>query len=125
MSNLNKNYLYSKDNCWIKLNNNIAEIGVIENFTKQADEFIFLGLPKLNSNIEKGKSLIAFESAKWTGEVSSPLSGKIIELNDLAFNNPKVINQSPYNVWLVKIKFDNKDELDDLMKYEEASKLYD
>ena len=122
--NFPKGLFYSKDYLWIETKKDEAVIGIIELAAKKAKEFAFINLPKKGDKIKIGNKLIDLEAVKWTGNLKSPVSGEVIEINSNAYNEPSIINSKPYNAWLVKIKIINKDELKNLLSYEEAIKYY-
>jgi glycine cleavage system H protein len=63
------------------------------------------------------------EAIKWSGHLSSPLSGEIIEVNKPLFDDPSIINKDPYEKgWIVKLKISDKNELKDLMKFDDVEK---
>jgi len=113
-NNLPKGYLTDSKNLWIDVKKDVASIGVLETSAKSVKEFVFIQLPKKNINVKKGEELISLEAVKWSGHLTSPLSGKIIEVNDELFDEPSKINEEPYENWIVKIKLTNKEELKDL-----------
>ncbi|MDD4353862.1 MAG: glycine cleavage system protein H [Candidatus Nanoarchaeia archaeon] len=119
-----KNLLYSKDYLWVELKKDEAIIGIIELACKKSKEFAFINLPKKGDKIKIGDKLIDLEAVKWTGNLKSPVTGEVIEINSNAYNEPVIINSKPYNIWLVKIKISNKDELKNLLSYEDAIKYY-
>lgn len=81
-------------------------------------------LPKNGDKIKLGDKLIDLEAVKWTGNLKSPVSGEVFEINKEADDEPAIINSKPYETWLVKIKISNKIELKNLLSYEEAIKYY-
>lgn len=112
--NLPDDLLYNKDSSWVKVENNIVTIGVIEPIAKILKEFVFIKLPE-KTKITKGEIYVSLETLKWSGHLTSPVSGQIVEVNDL-YDNPSIINKDPYNSWIAKIKIDNSKDLDSLFK---------
>lgn len=111
-NNVPKGYLTDSKNLWIKQEGEIVSLGVLENAAKSVKEFVFIQLPKNNIEIKKGDELVSLEAVKWSGHLTSPVSGKIIEVNESLFDEPSKINEKPYEAWIVKIKFSNKKELE-------------
>ena len=116
--------LYNKDNSWIKIEGDIATVGIIEVAAKKVKEFIFIKLPEKGKTIKKGEIYISLEAVKWSGHLESPVSGKIVEVNEKLFDEPSKINKDPYGSWIMKVKLSKKEELKELMNNKEAKKYY-
>ena len=119
--NFPKNLKYNDDYSWIKLENGVALIGVIEMAAKKVEEFVFVMLPELNSKLKKGETYVTLEAVKWSGQLKSPVSGKVIEVNDVLFDQPAKINQDPYGSWIVKVEIESSDQL---LSHLEAIEFY-
>jgi glycine cleavage system H protein len=119
------NLKYNQDYSWIKIKQNIAVIGIIENAAKKIDEFIFINLPQKGKKIKQNDNYVSLEAIKWSGHLSSPVSGEIIEVNDSLFNEPSKINKTPFESWIIKVKLNNKDEIENLMDSKQAKKYYE
>ena len=114
---LPNNLLYNKDYSWIKIENDIATLGIIKPATDKISEFVFVKLPEKGENIKAGDTYVSLEAVKWTGHLSSPLSGEIIAVNEEVFDEPSIINEDPYKKgWIVKLKLKNPKEKDSLLK---------
>lgn len=116
--------LYNRDNSWIKIEGDIATVGIIEVAAKKVKEFIFIKLPEKGKTIKKGDIYISLEAVKWSGHLESPVSGKIVEVNEKLFDEPSKINKDPYGSWIMKVKLSKKEELKELMNNKEAKKYY-
>jgi glycine cleavage system H protein len=82
---------------------------------------VFIQLPEKNKKIKKGETYCSLEAIKWSGHLSSPLSGEIIEVNKPLFDDPSIINKDPYEKgWIVKLKISNKNELENLIRASEV-----
>ena len=100
-------YLYDKGYSWVKVNGNIAEVGIAKPFVMSAKEFLFIELPK-KGHIKKGQPYVSLESIKWTGHIESPVEGEIIEVNDALFDEPSLLNREPYKQWIMKVRLDSR-----------------
>jgi glycine cleavage system H protein len=79
-------------------------------------EFVFVDLPERGQKIKKGDTYASLEAVKWSGHLSSPLSGEVTDVNDKAFDEPGIINQDPYGQgWLVKIRLSDPEEKKELL----------
>jgi glycine cleavage system H protein len=124
MYNFPKELKYNKDNSWIKIDKDVAIIGINEAASKKVVEFVYINLPEKNKEIKKNDVYVSLESIKWSGHLKSPVSGKIIDVNDKLFLNPSLINKDPYKNWIVKIKMKDENELKELIDYKEIIKEY-
>ncbi len=111
---------YTKEHEWIKLDGNIATIGITKHAADALGELVYVELPESGEDTEKGDAVIVVESSKSASDVYSPVSGEIIEINDSLESNPENVNDSPYNDgWLVKIKISDASQLDEYMSEDE------
>ncbi len=124
MTKLPKELFYNKDNTWVKADKDIAVLGVVGPAVKKVKEFVFVKLPEKGKHIKKGDVYISIESIKWSGHLPSPVSGKVIEVNNPLYDEPSKINKDPYGSWVCKIKMEDKDELKELMDNKEAGDFY-
>jgi glycine cleavage system H protein len=112
---IKEGYLYS-ESYWAKVEGDNAMIGMTDYSAKQAKDIAFLEVPKLGDLVKAGMPFGGIESAKWAGEMISPLSGKIIEANTLLENSPETINKDPYGRgWIIKIRMEKAIEAKKLM----------
>jgi glycine cleavage system H protein len=116
------NLLYNKDYSWIKQEGDIATIGVIEPLAKKVKEFVFINLPEKGKKLKRDEEYLSLEAVKWSGHLSSPLTGEVIDVNQDLFDEPAKINNNPYKEWIMKIKISDKNELDNLS---DANKISD
>ncbi len=116
--------LYDKDFSWVSLDDNVVKIGVNFLASTQVKEFVFIDLPKRGNNIKKGETYVSLEAIKWSGHLSSPVSGEIIDVNKDLFNNPSKLNKNPYEEWIMKVKIKDVSEIENLMDSLEAKKFY-
>ncbi len=120
-----KKLKYNKDYSWISIQDEMAVIGVVGSAAKRIEEFIFINLPITGKNIKKGDNYVSLEAVKWSGHLSSPVSGDIVEVNNSLFEEPSKINKNPYGSWIMKVKLKNKDEIENLMNANDAKKFYE
>mgnify|MGYP001098187744 CR=1 FL=1 len=118
---MNKEELkYTKTHEWIKIDGEIAIVGVTDFAQTQMGDIVFVDLPKIGIKVEKEKQACVVESVKSAFDIYSPITGEIIEVNNDLSNDPAKINQEPYgNGWIFKIKILNPSEVNDLMSYSE------
>ncbi len=117
---------YTDTHEWIKINNEIARIGITDYAQSEMTDIVFAELPEVGKEIKKGDELCVVESVKSVSEIYSPISGKITNINKKLEDNPEIINENPYDDgWLVEIKINNKNELEDLLEPSDYKKIID
>ncbi|MGC8567151.1 MAG: glycine cleavage system protein GcvH [Caldisphaera sp.] len=103
--------LYTESDEWIKIENekNIR-IGITDYAQKKLRDIVGVDLPKKGNEIKKGATLAVLESVKATAEVYSPISGKVIDVNEKLLDEPELINKEPYdNGWIAIVETEKKD----------------
>ncbi len=114
---LPKNLLYNKDYSWFKIEDDIVTLGIVKPASDRVEEFVFVKLPDKGQKIKAGDVYVSLEAVKWTGHLSCPLSGEIIEVNEEVFDEPSIINEDPYGKgWIAKLKMKNPEEKSSLLK---------
>ncbi len=115
---------YSKEHEWIKLEGEVATIGITKHATEMLGDIVFTELPEKGSNVEKDGTAGVVESTKAASDVYTPVSGEVVETNQAIVDDPSKINQDPENTaWFFKLKIKNKSEMDSLMNKEEYDKF--
>ena len=107
---------YLQTHEWIRIEDNIATIGITDYAQHQLGDIVYIELPEIGTALKKGGNVAEIESVKAVGELMMPLSGKIIEVNTGLADNPESVNSSPYGTgWMVKIEINNKSEINELL----------
>ena len=107
---------YTKTHEWVKLSGTKAKIGITDHAQHELTDIVFVELPSVGKEIEKGEELCVVESVKSVSEVYAPISGKIISVNPKLDDSPEVINSSPYDDgWLVEVEIIDKAEVNTLL----------
>ena len=120
MSNLK----FSKEHEWIKIDGDIATIGITKHATEMLGDIVFIELPKKETLVEKDGNIGVVESTKAASDVYTPISGEITETNQSIVDDPSKINSDPENEgWIFKLKIKDKSEIDTLMNKEEYDKF--
>lgn len=113
---------YTKDHEWIKVEGDIATVGITEYAADALGELVYVELPEVGDELAKGDSFGVVESSKSASDIYAPLSGEVVEANANLDSSPELVNNSAYEEgWVVKIKFKDASELEDTMD-EEAYK---
>ncbi|MEJ2486222.1 MAG: glycine cleavage system protein GcvH [Anaerolineales bacterium] len=108
---------YTDKDEWVKVEGNIGTIGISDYAQEQLSDIVYLEyLVSEGDELEKGEEFATIESVKAASEVYSPVSGKVIELNEDLLDTPETVNSDPYgNAWMIKVEMSDPSELDSLM----------
>jgi glycine cleavage system H protein len=116
MANIKDDLLYTPTNEWIKINGDIAIVGIDDYSQNEFGEIVFVDLPKVGFNFSKDDEACVIESVKTASDICTPLSGEIIKVNDTLVDSAKLLNESCYDKgWLFEIQLSDKKELNKLM----------
>jgi glycine cleavage system H protein len=114
---------FTEDHEWIKVDGDIGTVGISAYAAKQLGDVVFVELPDIGAEFDKGDEAAVVESVKAASEVYSPIGGEVIEVNESLDDAPETVNASPDgDGWFLKIKIADASELDALMdeaKYKE------
>jgi len=108
---------YTKDHEWVRLDGDIATIGISTYAAEQLGDVVYAELPAIGKTVKQGDDLAVVESAKTASDVYAPISGEVVEANGEIKNEQwQIINDAPQaGGWFVKLKIADKSELDGLM----------
>lgn len=116
MTDIPEDLKYKSSHEWIKVEDDIATIGITDHAQAELTDLVFVELPQVDSELNAGEPCAVVESVKTASDIYSPLSGIVVEINNLLDSDPGLVNVSPYvDGWMFKIKFTNPSELDDCM----------
>ena len=115
---------YSKEHEWIKLEGEVATIGITKHATEMLGDIVFAELPEKGSNVEKDGTAGVVESTKAASDVYTPVSGEVLDTNQMIVDDPAKINEDPEGVaWFFKLKMKDMSEMDSLMTKDEYDKF--
>ena len=115
---------FSKEHEWLKIDGDIATIGITKHATEMLGDIVIVELPDLGANVEKDGNAGVVESTKAASDVYTPISGEVVENNQAIVDDPAKINSDPENeAWFFKLKIKDKAELETLMNKEEYDKF--
>jgi len=106
---------YTKEHEWTEIKNNIATIGVTDFAQSTLGDVVFVEFPEVGTQIKKDESFGVVESIKSVSDLFAPLSGEVLEVNDKLEENPELINEEPYNSWMIKVKLSMPEETENLL----------
>lgn len=116
---------FTEDHEWIRMENDDTGVcGITDYAQDQLGELVFVELPEVGSEVSQGSEAAVIESVKAAGELKAPVSGTIVEVNEVLADEPEIVNNDPQgDGWFIKIKVQNTSELDALMD-EDAYQQY-
>ena len=115
MSKIAEGLLYSESHEWVKVEGNIAVIGVSDFAQAEMGDITYVDLPDEGDEFEKGEDFGALESVKASSELYSPVSGKVVEVNSALEDAPELINEDAFENWIIKVEMSDESELESLM----------
>ncbi|HYG74383.1 MAG TPA: glycine cleavage system protein GcvH [Planctomycetota bacterium] len=116
MSNVLPGLKYSKEHEWVKVEGNVASIGITDHAQSQLGDIVFIELPKVGASVQYMKPMGVVESVKAASDIFSPLTGKVVAVNDQLTKTPEAVNKDCYGGgWMVKVEISKADELSGLM----------
>jgi len=114
---------YHEQHMWVRVEGDIAVVGVDDFTQKAAGEVTYIELPSTGDKFEAGDLAGSIETGKWIGKLYSPVSGEIVEINEEVQNDPTLINSDPYGKgWLFKVKMTSPDDIKNLLRGDDAVK---
>ncbi len=115
---------FSKEHEWLKVEGDVATIGITKHATEMLGDIVFVELPDIGTSIEKDGTAGVVESTKAASDVYTPISGEVVDNNQSIVDDPAKINSDPENeAWFFKLKIKDKSEIDSLMNKEEYDKF--
>ena len=124
MVNIPEGLKYTEEHEWMRLGEGYVEIGITDFAQDALGEIVFVELPSEGDEVTIGDSFGGVESTKSVSDLYSPVSGEVIEINEMLLTSPETINEDPYGEgWIIKVRPDDLDELDQLMNAEAYSEF--
>ncbi len=115
---------FSKEHEWIKLEGEVATIGITKHASEMLGDIVFVELPKKGSTVEKDGTAGVVESTKAASDVYTPVSGEVVDINQSIVDDPSMINSDPEgNAWFFKLKIKDQSEMKTLMSGDEYTKF--
>ena len=114
---------YSETHEWVKVEGDIAIVGVTDFAQSEMGDITYVDMPDVDDEVAKDEEFGALESVKASSDLISPVSGVVVENNEALEDAPELVNQDPYENWIIKVKMSDPEELNDLISAEEYTKL--
>ncbi|MDR2449849.1 MAG: glycine cleavage system protein GcvH [Prevotellaceae bacterium] len=114
--NIPENLKYTKDHEWVRVEGDIAVVGITDYAQSQLGDIVFVDVQTVGETLEQGDMFGAIEAVKTVADAYMPLSGEVSEFNTALENAPELVNKNPYGEgWMVKIKMANPAQIDGLL----------
>ena len=107
---------FTDEHEWLKLDGDIATVGITEFATSQLGDLVFVELPKIGAKLQKGSAAAVVESVKTASDVYAPLNGEVVAINDAVATDPTIVSADPLGGgWLYKLKLRNAGDFETLL----------
>jgi glycine cleavage system H protein len=118
MSHVPDSLHYTTDHEWVKVEGDVATIGITQYAADALGDVVFVALPAVGDTVQKGAIVGEVESTKSVGEIFAPVAGSVVEANSAVVDAPDTVNSDPYGAgWLIKVNFSELPELLDAAAY--------
>ena len=118
-----KDLRYTKEHEWVRMEGNVATIGITDHAQDSLGDIVYLELPSDGAVVTKDETFGVVESVKAVSDLYSPISGTVIEINDALVDSPEVINGDPYgDAWMLKVEMNSPAEIKELLTADEYKK---
>lgn len=115
MANVIEGLRYSESHEWVKVEGNVAVIGVSDFAQKEMGAITYVDAPEVGDEFDKGEEFGALESVKAASDLFCPVSGKVVEVNEALEDAPELINEDAFANWIIKVEMSNPSEVDALL----------
>lgn len=116
MSNVPADLKYTEDDEWVRIEGDIATIGITDHAQDALSDIVYLELPGTGEFFGAGQTFGVVESVKAAADLLMPVSGDVVEANEALIDSPELINEDPYGgAWMLKVKISDSSDLDNLM----------
>ena len=106
---------YTESHEYVKVDGNVGTVGITDYAQHALGNVVYVDMPDVDDEVEAGEEFGAVESVKAASDLNSPVSGKVIEINEALEDKPELINQDAFANWIIKVELSDKSQLDDLM----------
>ena len=121
MSKVLENLKYAKTHEWVKVEGNVATVGITDYAQESLGSVVYLEVNEIGEKVKQFKEFGVVESVKAASDLLSPITGEIVDVNQELIDNPELLNEDAFENWILKVEMSNPKELDNLLdaeKYE-------
>lgn len=124
--NFPDNLSYTKDHEWVRVEGDIATVGITEFAQRELGDIVYVEVETVNKSLHTGDVFGTVEAVKTVSDLYLPVSGTILELNPALAASPELVNSDPYGEgWMIKLKLENPADVDQLLKADAYKQLVD
>ncbi len=106
---------YTEDHEWVRVEGSVGYVGITDHAQHELGDIVYVELPEVDMEVEKDEEATSIESVKAAAPVNSPVSGKIVQVNEDLEDEAELINKDPYEAYIFAVEMSDTSELDDLM----------
>ena len=107
---------YTEEHEWLRVEDDVVVVGITEHASEQLGDVVFVELPEAETKVAKGDDIVVIESVKAASDITAPLDGEIIAVNDDLVDNPGLVNEDPLgSAWFFKMKVEDLSQMDAYM----------
>ena len=106
---------YSESHEYVKVEGDFAYIGISDFAQNALGNVVYVDMPEVDDEVEAGEDFGAVESVKAASDLTSPVSGTVVEVNEALEDTPELVNQDAFANWIIKVEMSDKAELENLM----------
>jgi len=118
MATVKKGLYYSESHEYVRVEGDFGFIGITDYAQHALGNVVYVDLPEVDDEVTAGEEFGAVESVKAASDLNAPVSGTVVEVNDALEDQPELLNQEPWENWIIKVELTDKSELDNLMDAE-------
>ena len=115
---------YTEDHEWLRVDGDVVIVGITEHASTQLGDVVFVELPEIGTMVSTGDEVAVIESVKAASDISAPLDGEVVEVNEAIVDEPGKVNEDPLGeAWFFKLKIDDMGALDGFMDEDAYAEL--
>ena len=114
---------YAESHEWVRIEGEFAYVGISDYAQHALGNIVYVDMPEVGDEVEQGEEFGAVESVKAASDLFSPISGEVVEINEALEDAPELVNEDAYENWIMKVKFNDAAELDNLLDAEAYAKI--
>ncbi|MBO5747408.1 MAG: glycine cleavage system protein GcvH [Muribaculaceae bacterium] len=123
MSKVLNDVRYAESHEWVRIEGEFAYVGISDYAQHALGNIVYVDMPEVGDEVEQGEEFGAVESVKAASDLFSPISGEVVEINEALEDAPELVNEDAYENWIMKVKFNDAAELDNLLDAEAYAKI--
>ena len=124
LMNIPSDLLYSNDHEWVKLDGEIATVGITDFAQRELGDIVYVEIETVGETLDREEVFGTVEAVKTVSDLFMPISGEVLEFNSDLEDNPEAVNEQPYDSgWMIKIKMDNTYQIKNLLDADQYKQL--